>query len=538
MFDRSNFYDELKQNPALLARLNTIVNGEVGRGAPLETRILYLETIFNRAQARGQSLAEVTRSVDGRYNNDGSGRGGYYPSATFINGAPRSQNEQNAFNEQVLKPVLGGSDVSTQKLGFAATGNASAHVARNGVATGRYTRHASPGGRAGDPGVETYVQEGRLDNIDRLNKYASGGSIPRPAADVPMTDAQYQSAQPNTRDIQRAYPGYQPPTQVGVEGGAAGERVPLPYARGQSASGTAALTPAGAPPQKTVGEAPGRDLFRAVKQAFAPQQQRGGALGDAMIAAMGPRGANASTFADPTTGQTYLQGGSGEEAMNPYRAIGGRESFTARPAPAPRATGPQSPPDQRPAALPPARPVPPSLPDTAGVTTDEMQRRPLMPFDPRMFDATPTAAVKPPNLSGLTPGGVPMAEDPVGMFDVKQAEPNLLQRAANYFDRNPPMWAAPEAAGLLAAPTPEPTPQRRASVNPEPAPISWPTTTAPPMSPSFVPTTTGQQMGGLSPFGTSAPQTGFASTSLLPFDQWPPIGWGWAGPSFDFGAWG
>jgi hypothetical protein len=528
MFDRSNFYDELKQNPALLTRLNTIVNGEVGRGAPLETRILYLETIFNRAQARGQSLAEVTRSVDGRYNSDGSGKRGYYPSTTFVNGAPRSQNEQNAFNEQVLKPVLAGSDVSTQKLGFAATGNASAHVARNGVVTGRYTRHASPGGRAGDPGVETYVQEGRLDNIDRLNRYASGGSIPTPPADIPMTDAQYQSAQPYTRDIQRAYPGYQPPTQVGVEGGAAGERVPLPYARGQSASGTASLAPTGAPPLKTVGEPPGKGLFDAVRRAFRPQDS-GGGLGTAIASTMGPTGGMPGLI-NPGSEEGGIYG-----SMGLTRDLG--RTFARPPAPAPaRPVAKSRPPDQTTPGNPQRGPVPPR-PDLGGITADETQR--VTPPDLGGITADETQrGLMPFNPASLTVSGVP-----TGAFDVKQfmvpEQPSLLARTTSYFDRNPPMWAAPEEAGLLAAQTQPPNPPRRASPNPEPAPLSWPTTNAPPVNPPYAPTTTGQQMGGLSPFGTTAPQSGFASTSLLPFDQWPPVGWGWAGPaSFNFGAWG
>jgi hypothetical protein len=331
--------------------------------------------------------------------------------------------------------------------------------------------------------------------------------------------------------------------------------VPLPYARGQTNSGAATATAApAAAPQRTVGEAPGKALFDAVKKAFAPAQA-GGGLGDAMIAGMGPRGANMSTFTDPTSGQTYLQGGSGEEAMNPYRAIGGQTSFSARPAPATQRTGPQSPPGQRPALTPPAKPVPPDLggftadeaqritpPDLSGFTADESQRRPL-------------------DAAALTAGGVPTGEP----FDVKQfmvgqrtpaptgtalvgpvvrsptspEQPSMLAGAASYFDRNPPMWVAPPEAGLLAAPAPEQSPQRRASPNPQPAPASWDTTGAPPVQPPYVPTTTGQQMGGLSPFGTTAPQSGFASMSLLPFEQWPPVGWGWAGPSsFDFGAWG
>jgi hypothetical protein len=157
------------------------------------------------------------------------------------------------------------------------------------------------------------------------------------------------------------------------------------------------------------------------------------------------------------------------------------------------------------------------------------------------------------------PGSVPVADLSLAPFDVKQfmtgnrspaptgtalvgpvipsapsQEPSLLARATEFL-KNPPPWTAPPEAALLAAPEPV----RRASPNPEPAPVSWPTTSAPPVNPPYTPTTTGQQIGGLSPFGTTGPQNNFPSMSLLPFEQWPPIGWGWAGPSFDFGgAWG
>lgn len=516
--DRSIFYDELKRNPALITRLNTIVNGEVGRGAPLDKKMIQLETIFNRAAARGQTLEKVTREYTG------PGSDGYYPRSTFVNGAVRSQNEANAFNETVLKPVLGGSDRSTELLGFAATGNASGGVAARGKGT-RYTRYADMGG-------ETYVQEGRFDNIDRLNRYASGGSIPRPPADVAMNDPTWQANEsPAARMLRQDYPSYQSPQRMAVEG--TGASVPLPRERPSPQQ-------MAAPQQKMVGEAPGRGFLNAMRQAF--PQQRGGGLGDAMIAGMGPRGALMSTFADPTTGQQYLQGGSGEEAMGVLRPIG---QAAARPAPAPQRPASTSLPQRDAASKSPRGPVPPTarpappLPDMGGITADEMQRRPLMPFDPRAFDITPTASAVPPNLSGLTPGGVPMAEDPIGMFDVKQTEPNFFQRAANYFDRNPPMWTAPPEAGVLAAPAPSTRPPQRSEPVDASAAFSRGGNI---LTPGYTPTTVNQQLSGLSPFGTTPQQSAFASTTLLPFQQWPPLDWAsfnWAGPSsFSFGGWG
>jgi hypothetical protein len=148
-FDRSRFAEEIKQNPELAARLQTIVQGEVGHGASQARKLVQLETIFNRAAARGQSLAQVTRMYTGQ------GSAGYYPPATFSGGRIKNDAEYAKFQKDIMTPVLGGSDESTRLLGFPATGNASGGVAARGsVPGGRYTRH-------GMLGPETYVQEGR-----------------------------------------------------------------------------------------------------------------------------------------------------------------------------------------------------------------------------------------------------------------------------------------------------------------------------------------------------------------------------------------
>ncbi len=155
-FDRSQFDEEIKNNPGLLERMQTIVQGEVGHGAPAWKKQLQLETIFNRAAARGQTLTQVTQQYTG------PGSAGYYPSSTFSGGRIRSQEEFERFQQQVMGPVRAGSDVSTERLGFPATGNASAGVAARGAASGRYTRYGQtdPNAYPGKPGVETYVQEG------------------------------------------------------------------------------------------------------------------------------------------------------------------------------------------------------------------------------------------------------------------------------------------------------------------------------------------------------------------------------------------
>jgi hypothetical protein len=500
MIDRSLFLEELKRNPVLMSRLATIVNGEVGRGASLDQKLVQLETIFNRAQARGQSLEQVTQMYTG------PGSRGYYPQSTFTNGAVRSQNEQNAFNEQVLKPVLSGSDRSTDLLGFAATGNASGGVAQRGIASGRYTAH-------GKVGPETYVQEGRFDNIARLHGYRKG-ERPTPPADIPNP------------------------------GGETYDKGTAPVA--MPGAGVTRSPAAGLPSLIT-------RALPSVARAVRPPPP---SLGDQIIKAMGPRGALMSSFTDPTTGQQYLQGGSGEEAMGVMRAIG-RPSQSVRPAPAQRQRPVPTPPQGQGAAgvvnPQPRGPVPPTTtaPDTSGVTSDEMQRRPLMPFDPRMFDTTPTAAAVPTNLSGLLPRSQPpMTEDPVGMFDVKRVPPLPLTAGG--------MPTAPEIAGLLA-PEPPPSVQQPADSNLASAGFLRGGKSSG-LEPPYYPTTVGQQIAGglspfmvtpptppsttptpnLSPFSISPQQSGFASTTLLPFDQWPSLDFGsfnWAGP-YNFNAWG
>ena len=164
-FDRSSFDEEFKNDPNLAERLQTIVQGEVGHKASAQRQRIQLETIFNRAKARNQTLAEVTRMYTG------PGSAGYYPSSTFSGGAIKNREEYEKFQREIMGPVRAGSDVSTETLGFPATGNASAGVAARGAASGRYTRFGQidPNRRPGEPGVETYVQEGsRRENIGRL----------------------------------------------------------------------------------------------------------------------------------------------------------------------------------------------------------------------------------------------------------------------------------------------------------------------------------------------------------------------------------
>lgn len=163
-FDRSPFQQEIDASPDLADRLQTIVQGEVGHNAPPDKKLIALESIFNRAAARGQSLAQVTKEYTGK------GSDGYYPGTTFRNGAIRNDAERSDFRENVLDMALAGSDRSTELLGFPATGNASQGVAARGATNGRYKQYASLEGKdPGTPGVETWVSGHGNDNIERLN---------------------------------------------------------------------------------------------------------------------------------------------------------------------------------------------------------------------------------------------------------------------------------------------------------------------------------------------------------------------------------
>lgn len=126
--DRTQFLPELAAHPELIGKMAHMVFGEVGRDAPRKVKIVQLETAFNRAQARGQSLAHVLLSVTedpdaGYYAGvDAPGGGTYGLAAT-----PTPQ-EITTFAKEVLLPVIAGSNLSDVGDG-PMTGNASGKVA-------------------------------------------------------------------------------------------------------------------------------------------------------------------------------------------------------------------------------------------------------------------------------------------------------------------------------------------------------------------------------------------------------------------------
>jgi hypothetical protein len=127
--DRSQFRPEIAGDPELVVKMTHMVFGEVGRHAPLPVKIIQLETAFNRAQARGQSLAHVLLSVKESPSD------GYYAIDTYCAAAEPTPDEVETFKKTVLTAVLHGSNLSDVGYG-PMTGNASADVAAHQFAKG------------------------------------------------------------------------------------------------------------------------------------------------------------------------------------------------------------------------------------------------------------------------------------------------------------------------------------------------------------------------------------------------------------------
>ncbi len=127
--DRSQFRPEIAGDPELAVKMTHMVFGEVGRQAPLPVKIIQLETAFNRAQARGQTLAHVLLSVKESPSD------GYYAIDTYCAAAEPTPEEVETFKKTVLTAVLHGSNLSDVGYG-PMTGNASADVAAHQFAKG------------------------------------------------------------------------------------------------------------------------------------------------------------------------------------------------------------------------------------------------------------------------------------------------------------------------------------------------------------------------------------------------------------------
>ena len=110
---RSKYYEELAQKPQVYRKLMALTQAEVGNQGP-EAQQAFLETVFNRAASRGQTLDEAMQLVS---------KGGYYPGLGDYNKV--SAETQTGYGD-LLNQVRSGSNV-----GNYATGNASGTVGFN-----------------------------------------------------------------------------------------------------------------------------------------------------------------------------------------------------------------------------------------------------------------------------------------------------------------------------------------------------------------------------------------------------------------------
>lgn len=137
--DRSQFRPQMNDNN--IYKLAWMINGEVGRGAPLQAKIVQAETAFNRAQERHDTLDSSLRAKGER---GGGGRAGpYYEGVSrHTRGTYRQDTRPNAqdlalVKNQIVPMILSGSNLSD--VGFGPmNGNGSGGLAmkafRNGVA--------------------------------------------------------------------------------------------------------------------------------------------------------------------------------------------------------------------------------------------------------------------------------------------------------------------------------------------------------------------------------------------------------------------
>lgn len=111
--DRTTFEEELK-DPKVRARLLSLTEAEVGsQGA--DAQQAFMETIFNRAKARGQTLWQTMH-------------GSYFPASTHANTAARMGDPRlEAKYKDIYDRVYGGSNITN-----GATGNASGSVGFGG----------------------------------------------------------------------------------------------------------------------------------------------------------------------------------------------------------------------------------------------------------------------------------------------------------------------------------------------------------------------------------------------------------------------
>jgi hypothetical protein len=179
-YARERFRAAVDANPAVIPKLASMVNSE-NPGAALPQ----LETIANRMEARGTSL-------ENEISTRGQNRNAYYPDFA------RGPGDIEAFQRNVLTPVLRGSDVGGKTMGFSPTGNASGKFAENRLNRGVYNIAGHVPGN-----TEMYVQQespaqlarleaSRVPGRDAITQTLAG---PPPAAALPE-GAQFASLMP------------------------------------------------------------------------------------------------------------------------------------------------------------------------------------------------------------------------------------------------------------------------------------------------------------------------------------------------------
>jgi hypothetical protein len=137
--DRSSFQTELMQNRGSIAdssgrqismieQMAWMVNGEIGLDKPVWAQQVQLETAFNRAQYRGDSLGQALLPRRNPNHDDGGYYDGISPHPTYAERNRPSPEQVMRFYQAVLEPVLRGSNVSDVGYG-PMTGNASGPLA-------------------------------------------------------------------------------------------------------------------------------------------------------------------------------------------------------------------------------------------------------------------------------------------------------------------------------------------------------------------------------------------------------------------------
>lgn len=184
--DRSKRFDaEFANDPQLAEDMAQISLGENQNPAANQA---VLETIFNRASARGTSLRTQMQEYTGK------GSKGYYPPSTFSGGAAAMRNSKlHAMATEHLRRARGGGNVSNyatdnSSQGLAYTeryGGASGNYGRPGQPPGKFTFQSEFGGSGGtgSSGMETYFSPGWGGGQDQYMKWRNQLDKNRGAAD-------------------------------------------------------------------------------------------------------------------------------------------------------------------------------------------------------------------------------------------------------------------------------------------------------------------------------------------------------------------